>query len=180
MLGIIHYIRKFLLSALKGCSPARLLQYLLALCRAVFSRCKSKCSDQEESSHESLPKTLTLAEGKESLSEEGIVTPVGHVISACRTPAQLEEGPAKYEEISSPCVCDQLLPIMRANHHHLVEKMTNLNLRSDRIYALQVNLHSKKAYFTCGPTVRVCLTWWPLWIILDSSGVPLLILKSRT
>ncbi|KIM61737.1 hypothetical protein SCLCIDRAFT_1215828 [Scleroderma citrinum Foug A] len=99
MLAILHHICKFLLSALERYSPVRLLQYLLALCRTMdFSRSKSKCSGQD-SSHEFLPKPLILAEEKESLSEEGIVNPVGHVISACRTPGELEEGPAQMAEI---------------------------------------------------------------------------------
>ncbi|KIM61883.1 hypothetical protein SCLCIDRAFT_25539 [Scleroderma citrinum Foug A] len=109
MLRIFRHIRKFLLSALKRYSPGRLLQYLLALCRAVFSRSKSKCSGQD-SSHESLPKTPALAEGKESLAEEGIA--VGHVISGSRTPAQVEAGLAHIEEIPLLCVCDHLLPIV--------------------------------------------------------------------
>ena len=103
MLSTLRHIRKFFLSSLKRYSPGRLLQYLLALCRAVFSRCKSKCGGQD-SSHESIPKTPTLAEGKESLSDEDIVTPVGHVISGSRTPAQVEEGPAQIEEIPLSCV----------------------------------------------------------------------------
>ena len=137
MLRIFRHIRKFLLSALKRYSPGRLLQYLLALCRAVFSRSKSKCSGQD-SSHESLPKTPALAEGKESLAEEGIA--VGHVISGSRTPAQVEAGLAHIEEIPLLCVCDHLLPIVYANHHHLlVQGMTNLNLLSDTMCALKVN-----------------------------------------
>jgi len=117
MLGILCHIRKFLLSALKRYSPVRLLQYLLALCRMVFSRCKSKPNGQD-SSRELLPKTLTLAEGKKFLSEEGIANPIGHVISACRVPAQMEDGlgqmedgpaqmeadPAQMEEIPLMCV----------------------------------------------------------------------------
>ena len=158
MLGILYHIRKFLLSALKRYSPGRLLQYLLALCRAVFSRCKSNCSGQD-SSHESLQKTLTLSEGKKYLSEGGIVTPIGHVISACRTPSQMEagvaqveegptqveEGPAQNEEASPPCVCHRLLPIIYANHYHLIlQGMTDLNHLSDRrVCALKVTLHSK-------------------------------------
>jgi len=171
MLGILHHIREFLLSALKRHSPIRLLQYLLALCRAVFSRCKSKCSGQD-SSDEYLPKTL--AEEKESPSEEGIVTPVGHVISASLTPAQVEEG----HVIPLSCVC-KLLPIVCANHHHLVQGMTDLNLL-ERQSALKVNLPSKEVYVPFGPTNGVCLTWCSCLIILDSSSVPLLILKSRT
>ncbi|KIM50427.1 hypothetical protein SCLCIDRAFT_1225352 [Scleroderma citrinum Foug A] len=94
MLGIFHHIREFLLSALKRYPPGRLLQYLLALCRAVFSRRKSKCSDRD-SSHEFVPKTLTLAEGKESLSEGGIaMAPMAHGISGSTTPKQAEEGSA--------------------------------------------------------------------------------------
>ena len=124
MLRIFRHIRKFLLSALKRYSPGRLLQYLLALCRAVFSRSKSKCSGQD-SSHE-------------SLAEEGIA--VGHVISGSRTPAQVEAGLAHIEEIPLLCVCDHLLPIVYANHHHLlVQGMTNLNLLSDTMCALKVN-----------------------------------------
>ena len=145
MLGILHHIREFLLSALKRYSPGRLLQYWLALCRAIFRRSKSKCSDQDPSP--------TLAEGMESLSEGSITTPIGHVISACRTHAQAEAGSA---QTSPPCVCDQLLPMVYANHHHLVRGMTVL---SERMCALQVMFHSETAYFTCGPTVRVCLTW---------------------
>ena len=119
MLGIFHHIREFLLSALKRYPPGRLLQYLLALCRAVFSRRKSKCSDRD-SSHEFVPKTLTLAEGKESLSEGGIaMAPMGHVISGSTTPKQAEEGSAADANKSSSCVCAQLLPIVCANHHHL-------------------------------------------------------------
>ena len=156
MLGTLHHIREFLLSALKRYSPVRLLQYLLALCRTVFSRSKSKCSGQD-SSHESIPKTPTLSEGKESFAEEGIATPVGHVISGSRTPAQVEEGPAQIEEIPLLCVCDQLLPIVYANHHHLGQEMTNPILLPDRMCALKVNLHSKEAYVPCGPTFRVCL-----------------------
>jgi len=110
MLGILHHIREFLFSALKRYSPVRLLQCLLALCRMVFSKCK--CSGQG-SSHESLPETLTLAERKEYLSEEGVVEPVGHVISACRTPAQVEEG----HVIPLSCVCNELLPTVYANSY---------------------------------------------------------------
>jgi len=179
MLGILHHIRRFLLSARKRYSPVRLLQYLLALCRAVFSRCKSKCNDQD-SSHEFLPKILTPAEGKGSLSEEGTVNPVGHVISGSRTPKQVEEGGAQIAEIFPSCVCDQLLPIVYANHHHLAPGMTYPNLLSDRMRALKVSFHSKNAYVACGPTIRVCLTWCSCSITLDSSSVPLLILKSST
>jgi len=178
MLGILHHIRKFLLSALKRYSPVRLLQYLLALCRAVFSRCRSKCSGQD-SSLESLPKTLTLAVGKGSFSEEGIVTPVGHVISACRTPAQVEQGLAQIVESSPSCVCGQLLPIVYANYHYLVQGMTDLNLLSDKMRPLTVNLHSKNAGVACGPTSGVRLIRCTCSIILDPSAVPLLILKSR-
>ena len=159
MFGIIHHLRKFLLSALKRYSPGRLLQYLLALCRAVFSRCKPEFSGQD-SSHEFLRETLTLAEGKESLFEEGIVNPVGRVISACCTPGQMEEGRAQGREghghnvaTSLPCVCDQLLPIVYANHHHLRQGKTQT------LCALKLTLESKKAYVACGPTARVCLTW---------------------
>ena len=111
MLSILHHIRKFLLSALKRYSPGRLLQCLLALCRAFFSRSKSKYGGQD-SSHEFLPKTLTLADGKESLSAGGIVTPIaGHVVSgSCSPLKQMEEGTAQNVGTSSPCVCDQLLP----------------------------------------------------------------------
>ena len=170
MLSTLRHIRKFFLSSLKRYSPGRLLQYLLALCRAVFSRCKSKCSGQD-SSHESIPKTPTLAEGKESLSDEDIVTPVGHVISGSRTPAQ-ERALLKLRK-SPYRVCNQLLSIVYANHHHLVQGIAIL---SDGMYALQVILHSKKPS-TGGPTVCVCLKLWPCLIVVHSAGVPLFILK---
>ena len=106
MLTILYHIREFLLSVLKRYSPVRLLQYLLALCRAVFSRCQSKCRGQNSSHEFLLPKILsTLADGKESLSEEDIVTPIGHVISASRTLAQVEPGPAPIADIPTLCVC---------------------------------------------------------------------------
>ena len=166
MFGIIHHLRKFLLSALKRYSPGSLLQYLLALCRAVFSRCKPEFSGQD-SSHEFIHKTLTLAEGKESPSEEGMINSVGRVISACCTPGQMEEGrahgnedpaqggdgPARNVATSLPCVCDRLLPIVYANHYHLLQGKTQT------LCALKLTLESKKAYVACGPTVRVCLTW---------------------
>jgi len=108
MLGtLLHHIREFLLRARKWYSPVRLLQYLLALCRAVFNRRKAKCSGQDSN--------------YESLSEEGVAIPVGHVISGSRTPTRMEEGPAQIEEIPLSCVCNQLLPIVYANDHHLVQ-----------------------------------------------------------
>ena len=121
MLSILHHIRKFLLSALKRYSPGRLLQCLLALCRAFFSRSKSKYGGQD-SSHEFLSKTPTLTDGKKSLSAGGIVTPIaGHVVSGSRTPVQMEEATAQVVGSSPSCVCDQLLPIVYADHHHLVQ-----------------------------------------------------------
>ena len=168
MLSILHHIRKFLLSALKRYSPGRLLQYLLALCRAFFSRSKSKYGGQD-SGHEFLPKTLTLAEGKESLSAGGIVTPIsGHVISGSCTPKQMEETTAQDVRTSLLCVCNQLLPVVYADHHHLVQGMADLNIRSHRM-SLHVNLHTKKAHFSRRPTFWVCLVWCPCSIILDSS-----------
>ena len=182
MLAILHHIFKFLLSALERYSPVRLLQYLLALCRTMdFSRSKSKCSGQG-SSHEFLPKPLILAEEKESLSEEGIVNPVGHVISACRTPGELEEGPAQMAEIFPSCVYHQLLLIVYEQlHYPLAQGTADAKILSERMSGLKVTRHSKKAYFgACGPTVRVCFTRRTCSIILDPSGVPLLKPKSRS
>ena len=129
MLSIPHYIREFLLRALKRYSPGRLLQYLLSLCRVVFSKCKSKCSGPD-SSHEFLPKTLTPVEGNGYLSEGSMITPVGHIISGSRTPAQVEAGtapvgedPAQHVNTSPPCVCDQFLRIVYANYHHVAQIM---------------------------------------------------------
>ena len=129
MLSILHHIRKFLLSALKRYSPGRLLQYLLALCRAFFSRSKSKYGGQD-SGHEFLPKTLTPVEGNGYLSEGSMITPVGHIISGSRTPAQVEAGtapvgedPAQHVNTSPPCVCDQFLRIVYANYHHVAQIM---------------------------------------------------------
>jgi len=92
MLTILDHIRKLLLSAATQYSPAHLLQYLLALCRVVFKRCKLKCGDRNSSNGFPLPKTPTIAEGKGRLSEESIGTPVGHVISGSYPPAQ-PQGP---------------------------------------------------------------------------------------
>ena len=155
MLSILHHIRKFLLSALKRYSPGRLLQYLLAICRAFFSRSKSKCG--QDSNHEFLPKTLTLAEGKESLSAGGIVSPIaGHVVPGSCTLEQMEEATAQNVGTSPSCVCDQLLPVVYADHYHLVQGMADLNVRSHRL-SLHVNLHTKKAHFSRRPTFWVCL-----------------------
>ncbi|KIM56244.1 hypothetical protein SCLCIDRAFT_248929 [Scleroderma citrinum Foug A] len=90
MLTILDYIRKLLLGAAKRYSPARFLQYLLALCRVVFKKCNFKYGDENSSHRFPLPKTPTIADG--CLSEESIGTPAGHAISGSYPPAQ-PQGP---------------------------------------------------------------------------------------
>ncbi|KAL4066453.1 hypothetical protein V8B97DRAFT_1022532 [Scleroderma yunnanense] len=93
MLRVLELLRKLLLSAVKRYSPVHLLQYLFAVCRAVFRRCKSKCYDQD-SRHE-LPslKIPTIGEEKGSLSESTPTTIVRHVVSGSLAPA-LSQGPS--------------------------------------------------------------------------------------
>lgn len=98
MLTILDHIRMLLLSAAKRYSPVCLLQYLLALCRRVFKRCRLKCSDENLSHKFPLPKTPTIAEGNGCLSEESIGTPVGHAISGSYPPAQ-PQGPVSAVEV---------------------------------------------------------------------------------
>ena len=86
MLGILQQIRNFLLRAAKWYSPVRLLQCLLAFCRAVFRRCKSK-----------------------SLAEERMGTSVGHLIPGSQAPPSASIDPVTIQprpQSSSLYVCD--------------------------------------------------------------------------
>jgi len=146
---ILDHIGELLLSAAKRYSPARLLQYLLALCRVVFKRCRLKCSDENLSHRFPLPKTPTIAEGNGCLSEESIGTPFGHAISGFYPPAQ-SQGPisavevhnTQNHDIFTSCVHSWMLPLSYANDSYL---QVNID----------VNLLSNKACNVCGRRVRV-------------------------
>ena len=142
MLAMLDYIRKLFLSAAKRYSPARLLQYLLALCRVVFKKCNFKYGDENSNHRFPLPKTPTIADGNGCLSEESIGTPVGHAISGSHPPAQ-PQGPmnavgahsAQNNDTFPSCVRNQILPFSYANGSRLQVNI-DVNLPSNRVYSV--------------------------------------------
>lgn len=90
MFPLLHQLQRLLLSAPKWCSPSRLLQYLLALCRVVFRRCKLKRSVHNLNHEFPLPMTSTIVERKESLSGESMANAIaaGHATSSSYSPVQ--------------------------------------------------------------------------------------------
>ena len=140
MLAILDHIRKLLLNAAKRYSPARLLQHLIALCRAVCRRYKSK-RDDWGSSHELLS-ALTITERNGPVSEESQSATVRQTASESYPPAppQASTSSVRVDRAAnndiSPCVRNQVLCNIYANNHLLQAK-------SNRINGLDAALYSK-------------------------------------
>lgn len=177
MFPLLHQLQRLLLSAPKWCSPSRLLQYLLALCRVVFRRCKLKRSVHNLNHEFPLPMTSTIVERKESLSGESMANAIaaGHATSSSYSPVQpqgsvsaaVEAGSVQNHDKFPSCVPNKVLPILYADPYHL------------QVY-INVNLLSNKAYIVYGPRAQVLLAWYSCSIIPDSFSAPLLLPKSKT